>query len=165
MRLGILIVVLVITCLFAWGLGDMAKAAGATEAVRINKFMAINKLGPADYHLETIRLDDPDNPFVSIYVTHIIADFSFADPSNVSIACRLTGEIPIGDDGKQVINKEAIDDIGHFRKSIGSKVMRVARSYDHEKNVLIYNVYTTKLLDGSMKHSMSVVPLGAPLTP
>lgn len=138
--------------------------AGSPKAVRIDKFMAIDKLGPQNYHLETLRIDDPDNPFISIYVTHIICDFSFSDPSNVSIAARLTGPIPI-EDGKQVINKTVDHNVANFSKSIGSKVMRISRAYDHEKNVLVYRAYTTKLFDGSMKHSMSVVPLGMPLTP
>jgi len=139
-------------------------AVFAVKAVRINKFMAIDKIGPQNYNLETLRIDDPDNPFVSIYVTHIICDFSFSDPSNVSIAARLTGKIPVKD-GKQVINTKVDHNVANLKKSIGSKVMRVSRCYDKVKNVLIYRVYTTKLFDGSMKHSMSVVPLGMPLTP
>jgi len=138
---------------------------GGTKAVRINEFMAIDSIGPRNYHIETLRIDDPDNPFVSIYIAHIIQDYSISDPSNVSIACRLTGPIPVDENGKQEINKKTNNDIGHFKKSIGSKVMRISRSYDKKKNVLIYNVYTTKLFDGSMKHSLSVVPLGMPLTP
>lgn len=162
MRLAILIVLLVLSCIFAWSL----PSASAGSAVRINRFLAIDPIGPNNYDLETLRIDDPDNPFVSIYITHIVATgWQFSDPSNVSIACRLTGKIPVDKDGKQIIDKSKTEDLAHFRKSIGSKVMRIARSYDHEKNVLIYNVYTTKLFDGSLKHSMSVVPLGAPLAP
>jgi len=139
---------------------------GGTKAVRIDNFMAIDAIGPNNYHLETLRIDDPENPFVSIYVAHVIAKgFQFSDPSNTSIACRLTGQIPLDKDGKQIINTKTNHDIANFRKSIGTKVMRISRSYDKAKNVLIYNVYTTKLFDGSMKHSLSVVPLGMPLTP
>ena len=145
---------------------SVVAADAGTKAVQIDRFEAIDALGPQDYDLETLRIDDPNNPFVSIYVTHIIATgFSLSDPSNTSIACRLTGEIPIDKDGKQIINKKTNHDIAHFRKSIGSKVMRISRAYDAGKNVLIYNVYTTKLFDGSLKHSLSVVPLGLPLTP
>jgi len=43
--------------------------------------------------------------------------------------------------------------------------MKIARFYDPEMNTLCYLVYTTKLLDGSLKHSLSVVPLGMPLSP
>lgn len=136
---------------------------GGPKAVRIDRFEAIDKIGPNDYDLETLRIDDPDNPFVSIYVAHIIATgFQISDPSNVSIACRLTGPIPVKD-GKQVINKKTNHNIANFRKSIGTKNMKISRAYDKEKHVLIYNVYTTKLFDGSMKHSLSVVPLGMSL--
>jgi len=160
-RNGIIIMVLsaVLILLFS-----ISIVRAAPTAVRIDKFMAIDKIGPQNYHLETLRIDDPDNPFVSIYVTHIICDFSFSDPSNVSIAARLTGKIPVKD-GKQVINTSVDHNVANFSKSIGTKVMRVSRCYDKVKNVLIYRVYTTKLFDGSMKHSMSVVPLGIPLTP
>jgi CreA protein len=136
------------------------------KAVRIDRFLAVDPIGPNNYDLETIRINDPENPFVSIYIAHIIATgFQLSDPSNTSIACRLTGKIPVDENGKQIINKKTNHDIGHFRKSIGTKVMRISRSYDAEKNVLIYNVYTTKLFDGSLKHSLSVVPLGIPLAP
>lgn len=155
-RKGLLIIVFILIPAISF--------AGA-KAVRINKFMAIDPIGPQNYHIETLRIDDPDNPFVSIYVAHIIQDYSMADPSNVSIACRLTDPIPVDKDGKRIINTKTNNDIGHFRKSMGSKVMRISRSYDKKKDVLIYNVYTTKLFDGSMKHSLSVVPLGMPLTP
>lgn len=140
-------------------------AEAGTSAVEINRFEAIDKVGPNDYDLQTLRIDDPDNPFISIYVTHIIATgFQFSDPSNVSIACRLTRKIPMKD-GKQVVNITTNHNLVNFKKSIGTKVMRISRCYDKNRNVLIYRVYTTKLLDGSLKHSMSVVPLGMPLTP
>jgi len=139
---------------------------GGPKAVRIDKFEAIDRIGPNDYDLETLRIDDPDNPFVSIYVAHIIGTgFQFSDPSNVSIACRLTGKIPVDKDGKQVINKKTNHNIASLSKSIGTKNMKISRAYDKQKHVLIYNVYTTKLFDGSMKHSLSVVPLGMPLSP
>lgn len=139
---------------------------GGPKAVRIDRFEAIDRIGPNDYDLETLRIDDPENPFVSIYVAHIIGTgIQFSDPSNVSIACRLTGEVPVDKDGKQIINKKTNHNIANIRKSIGTKHMKISRSYDKERNVLIYNVYTTKLFDGSMKHSLSVVPLGRPLTP
>lgn len=159
-------VIILCLCIIAACLLAQNMAYAGTKAVRIDKFKAIDAFGPQDYDLETLRIDDPDNPFVSIYVTHIIATgFALSDPSNTSIACRLTGTIPVDKDGKQIINKSTNHNIAHFSKSIGTKVMRISRSYDKGKNVLIYNVYTTKLFDGSLKHSLSVVPLGAPLTP
>jgi catabolite regulation protein CreA len=159
-RLAIIIVLAFAAIAFTWGI-----CQAGPQAVRIDRFEAIDRLGPNDYDLETLRIDDPDNPFISIYVTHIIGTgIQFSDPSNVSIACRLTGKIPM-EDGKQLINTTTNHNVANFSKSIGTKVMRVSRCYDKNKNVLIYRVYTTKLFDGSLKHSMSVVPLGAPLSP
>lgn len=158
---AMIIVILTLSMIVVW-----TAANAEPKAVQIDRFEAIDKIGPNDYDLETLRIDDPENPFVSIYITHIIGTgFQFSDPSNTSIACRLTGEIPLDKDGKQIINKTTNHDIAHFSKSIGTKVMRISRAYDKGKNVLIYNVYTTKLFDGSLKHSLSVVPLGKPLAP
>jgi CreA protein len=142
-------------------------AFSATKAVKIGEVVNIDRMGPRDDKILVLRIDDPENPFISIYITQVKAGSwtAIADPSNASIACRLTQAIPVDDKGKQIINKKHNKDIGHFRKSIGSKIMRIARWYDPEKNVLVYVVYTTKILDGSSKHSLSVVPLGMPLTP
>ena len=116
--------------------------------------------------IQVIRVDDPDNPFISIFFTTIDSGkfLAMADPSNTAIAARLTGPIPTKD-GKRVINTKASDNIAQISKSIGSKKMKIARFYDKEKDTMIYLVYTTKLIDGSLKHSLSVVPLGNPLVP
>lgn len=139
----------------------------AVSARFIGEVKCIDRLGPRDDTVKVLRIDDPENPFVSIYITQVKAGewLAMADPSNTAIACRLTGKIPVDDKGNQIINKKTNEDIGHFRKSIGTKVMKIARWYDKEKNVLVYVVYTTKILGGSLKHSLSVVPLGAPLAP
>jgi len=158
--LALAIVIIVLGIFMLTGFAD-----AGTKAVEINRFLAVDPLGPNNYDLQTLRIDDPENPFISIYVTHIIATgFQFSDPSNVSIACRLTSPVPMKD-GKQVINTTVNHNVANFKKSIGSKVMRISRAYDKGKNVLVYRVYTTKLFDGSLKHSLSVVPLGMPLTP
>lgn len=134
---------------------------------KIGDVTCINRIGPRDDVIKVLRVDDPENPFVSIYLTQIKAGewLAMADPSNTAIACRLTGKIPVDRNGQQIINKSTNKDITSFRKSIGTKIMKIARWYDAEKNVLVYVVYTTKLLHGSLKHSLSVVPLGKPLTP
>jgi catabolite regulation protein CreA len=109
--------------------------------------------------IKTNRFSDPDMPFISIYITEIKSGKMFAtsDPSNSSIATRLTGTI-----GK--INTETKLDLINLKKSIGWKTMRVARYYDAPKKTLVYIVYSTTGRDGSYKHSLSAVPLGFPLT-
>ena len=115
--------------------------------------------------IKVIRVQDPENPFVSIYFTTVDSGkfMAMADPSNTSVAARLTGIIPTDKDGKRIINTKTNKDIAHIRKSIGSKIMKIARFYDKEMDTLTYLVYTTKMLDGSLKHSLSAVALGQPL--
>jgi catabolite regulation protein CreA len=144
-----------------------AGIASAGQAVKIGEVDAVNRMVQGNDVINIIRVDDPDNPFVSIYFTTIKSGkiLALADPSNTSIAARLTGEIPRDKDGKMIINTSTNKNIASVSKSIGSKVMKIGRWYDAEKNVLCYLVYTTKWLDGSLKHNLSVVPLGMPLAP
>ena len=103
-------------------------------------------------------LVDPVVTGVTCHVASIEADFSLADPSDSSIACRQTGEItpemlPNIDKSKsgEVVFKKS--------KSIFFKTMKVRRIYDAENQTLLYLSYTTKETDGSFKHSLSTVPL------
>jgi len=136
-------------------------------AVQIGEVECIKRMVQANDKIKVIRVQDPENLFISIFFTTVDSGkwFAMADPSNTSIAARLTGKIPVDKDGKFIINKTTNKDIAHIRKSIGSKVMKIARFYDRKMDTLVYLVYTTKMLDGSLKHSMSVVPLGKPLSP
>ena len=148
-------------------LAEVSLATASDKAVQIGEVDAVHRMIQGDDTIHIIRVDDPDNPFVSIYFTSIESGkvFALADPSNTSIAARLTGEIPKDKDGNMIINKTTNKDIAHLSKSIGTKVMKIGRWYDEKKNVLCYLVYTTKWLDGSLKHNLSVVPLGHPLAP
>jgi CreA protein len=114
--------------------------------------------------IKVIRIQDPDNPFVAIFFTTIKSGqwTALADPSNTSIAARLIAPIPIKD-GKRQIDTRSVDNIASISKSIGSKVMKIGRYYDEEMDTLCYLIYTTKYIDGSLKHNLSVVPLGMPL--
>lgn len=152
----VIIIMFILVILFTYRIAN-----ASIQAVKIGEVVNIDRIGPRDDKIKVLRINDPENPFVSIYVTQVKSGnwTAISDPSNASIACRLTGKVPLDEEGNQIINMETNLDIGHFRKSIGTKLMKIARWYDHNKNVLIYVVYTTKLLDGSSKHSLSVVPL------
>jgi len=156
--------IVILVCIL--GFLTLTGTAFAADGTKIGEVDCVKRILQGNDTIKIIRVEDPDNPFVSIFFTTIDSGqfLAMADPSNTSIAARLTGDIPMKD-GKQVINTNANKDIGHISKSIGSKVMKIARFYDKEKNVLVYLVYTTKILDGSLKHSLSVVPLGKPLAP
>lgn len=101
---------------------------------------------------------DPKIPGVTCHISHIEADLDFADPSDMSIACRQTGDITAIqimsiDKSKngEVVFKES--------KSILFKSLKVRRIYDAENQTLIYLSYSTKESSGSHHHSLSTVPL------
>lgn len=141
-------------------------ASAGTSAVKVGEVDAVKRIVQGNDTIQVIRIDDPDNPFVTIYFTTIDSGkfLAMADPSNTSIAARLTGPIPVKDGVRQIDTSTDLD-MAHMRKSIGSKVLHIARFYDENKDVLVYLVYTDKWLDGSLKHNLSVVPLGMPLAP
>lgn len=101
---------------------------------------------------------DPVVKGVTCHISHIEADLDFSDPSDMSIACRQTGEISAHDLAKidrsqngEVVFKES--------KSILFKSLKVRRIYDTENKTLIYLSYSTKESSGSHHHSLSTVPL------
>ncbi len=103
-------------------------------------------------------LKDPSVSGVTCHVSYIEADLDFADPSNMSIACRQTGEIT----AEQLANI-ALSNKGEiiFKKSMSIlfKRMKVRRIYDAKQKTLVYLSYSTKESSGSHHHSISTVPL------
>ncbi|MBF0401609.1 MAG: CreA family protein [Magnetococcales bacterium] len=75
------------------------------------------------------------------------------DTSDASIACRQIGPIKFVNDPK---DKEAVFT---QKTSLLFKTMQVIRFFDKKRNVLIYLVYSDKLIDGSPKNSISTVPI------
>jgi CreA protein len=118
-------------------------------------------LGPDD-KIVVDRYDDPKVANVSCYLSRaetggIKGGLGLAeDPSRFSIACRAVGpiSIPPGLPKREVI--------GFASASLFFKSFQIHRSIDAEKNVLIYTVISTKLINGSPFNSISVVPVNAP---
>jgi len=119
-------------------------------------------LGPNDKILVEV-FDDKAIPGVACYLSRArTGGFSGAigvaeDTSDASIACRqigpvrLTEEIRSGKaDGEEVFKK---------RISLIFKSMQVVRFYDPRRNVLIYLTYSDRVIEGSPKNSISVVPI------
>ncbi len=73
--------------------------------------------------------------------------------SNASLACRQVGRINF---------KAKFEQGGEMfrqRRSIFFKKMRIVRGCDKRRNVLVYLVYTDKLIEGSPENSTSTVPI------
>lgn len=138
--------------------------AGQVKLTQIDKIECIKRFLDGNDNIQVLRFVDPDNPFVAIFFTRIESGkiFAMANPSNTAIAARLVAPVPVVN-GKRQIDTRRKDNIVVLSQSIFSKEMRIARSYDKEMDTLCYTVYSTKLIDGSLKHSLSVVPLGMPL--
>ena len=134
----------------------------ATPALSQTRIDAISTqfrwLGPND-KIVVERYDDPKVANVSCYLSRaetggVKGGLGFAeDPSRFSIACRAVGpiEVPAG------LGKSEV--IGFASASLFFKEFRIHRAVDTEKNVLVYTVISTKLINGSPFNSISVVPV------
>lgn len=115
-------------------------------------------LGPND-KVVVERYDDPKVANVACYMSRaetggLTGAIGWAeDPSRFSIACRAVGPISI----PSGLPKSEV--IGFASASILFKALRVHRAVDAEKNVLVYTVVSTKLINGSPFNSISVVPV------
>ena len=79
----------------------------------------------------------------------------FEDPSNSSIACRVTGPVVIGDIDLDTNGEEVFKDGISFMW----KKLVVNRIYDKANDTLIYLSHSRQVQDGSAKMSLSTVPL------
>lgn len=73
--------------------------------------------------------------------------------SDVSLACRQIGPISFAEKFEQG------DEVFRARRSIFFKKVRIVRGCDAKRNVLVYLIYSDKLIDGSPKNSTSTVPI------
>jgi len=101
---------------------------------------------------------DPIITGVTCHISHVEADLDFSDPSDMSIACRQTGEITEAQLNKIDRSKNG-DIVFKQSKSILFKSLKVRRIYDTENKTLIYLSYSTKESSGSHHHSLSTVAL------
>src|SRR5476651_2040807 len=118
-------------------------------------------LGPDD-KIVVDRYDDPKVANVSCYLSRaetggVKGGLGLAeDPSRFSIACRAVGPITLP---PGLPKRETI---GFAQASVFFKSFQIHRTVDTEKNVLVYTVISTKLINGSPFNSISVVPVSVP---
>ena len=73
--------------------------------------------------------------------------------SDISLACRQVGPIRI------TAKFEQGDDVFRRRRSLLFKKMQIVRGCDVKRNVLVYMVYSDRIIEGSPKNSTSTVPI------
>ena len=105
--------------------------------------------------------DDPEVPGVTCHVSKaktggLKGAVGLAeDPSEASIACRQMGPIDLS----KIADLKNGDIVFKESRSLIFKTLQVVRFFDKKRNVLIYLVYSDKLIDGSPKNSISTVPV------
>jgi CreA protein len=73
--------------------------------------------------------------------------------SDISLACRQVGPV------KFKAKFEQGDDVFRRRRSLLFKKMQIVRGCDVKRNVLVYMVYSDRIIEGSPKNSTSTVPI------
>jgi CreA protein len=133
--------------------------AAAQEPDLIFKKSTVWKFLTPDHKLATYAIDDPKVEGVACHFTvpekgGISGMFGVAEElSDVSLACRQVGPISFKEKFEQG------DEMFSERRSVFFKKMRIVRGCDEKRNVLVYVVYTDKLIEGSPKNSTSTVPI------
>jgi CreA protein len=146
--------------LAAAALAALAAPALAQEDPELifRKSTVFKLLTPND-KLATYAIDDPDVEGVACHYTvpergGLKGAFGVAEEvSDVSLACRQYGPISFKTKFEQG------DVAFRERRSLIFKKMQIVRGCDVKRNVLVYMVYSDKLIDGSPKNSTSTVPI------
>ena len=114
---------------------------------------------PPDHKLATYAIDDPLVGGVACHFTvpekgGISGMFGLAEEhSHTSLACRQAGPVVFGEKFEQS------EEMFRQRRSAFFKKVRIVRGFDATRNVLVYLIYSDKLIDGSPQNSTSTVPI------
>jgi CreA protein len=137
----------------------ISSARAADEPDLIFKRSTVFKwLSPND-KLATYGLDDPEVDGVACHFT-VPEKGGFKgwigvaeEVSDISLACRQTAPI------RFKAKFEQGDDMFRQRRSLFFKKMQIVRGCDVKRNVLVYMVYSDRIIEGSPKNSTSSVPV------
>jgi CreA protein len=145
--------------LLLFGAIAAAPARAGDEPDLIFKRSTVFKLLTPNDKLATYGLDDPDVEGVACHFTvpergGVKGWLGVAEEvSDISLACRQIGPIRIKAKFAQG------DDVFRKRRSLFFKKMQIVRGCDTKRNVLVYMVYSDRLIEGSPKNSTSSVPI------
>jgi CreA protein len=138
-------------------LASPARAADEPDLI-FKRSTVFKWLTPND-KLATYAVDDPDVEGVACHFTvpergGIKGWLGVAEEvSDISLACRQIGPIRFKHKFTQG------EDMFRQRRSLFFKKMQIVRGCDTKRNVLVYMVYSDKLIEGSPKNSTSSVPI------
>ena len=161
---GFSIIMSVATVLGAMTLAPFAASAAADDPDLIFRKSTTFKLLTPNDKLSTYAVDDPLVAGVACYFTvpekgGVTGALGIAEQtSDISLACRQYAPIAFKGTFEQgeVVFREA--------RSVFFKRMSIVRGCDVKRNVLVYMVYSDKLVEGSPKNStstVSIVPWGS----
>ncbi|WP_370678278.1 CreA family protein [Pleomorphomonas sp. PLEO] len=112
-----------------------------------------------DHKLAVYAIDDPVVDGVACHFTlpekgGVEGMLGLAEEtSDISLACRQVGPISFKEKFEQG------SDMYRQSRSLFFKKMQIVRGCDAKRNVLVYLVYSDKLIEGSPKNSTSTVPI------
>ena len=136
-----------------------AQAYAADEPDLIFKRSTVFKFLTPNDKLATYGLDDPEVEGVACYFTvpekgGVKGWIGVAEQvSDISLSCRQIGQI------RFKAKFEQGEDVFRKRRSLFFKKMQIVRGCDTKRNVLVYMVYSDRLIEGSPKNSTSSVPI------
>jgi len=140
------------------GVGAHAVRAADEPDLIFRKSTVFHWVSPND-KLATYAIDDPEVEGVACHFT-VPERGGFKgwaglaeEVSDISLACRQTGPVRFKEkfaQGEEMFRK---------RRSLFFKKMQIVRGCDVKRNVLVYVVYSDKLIEGSPKNSTSTVPI------
>jgi CreA protein len=131
----------------------------AARAEPVGEVDTVFKLIGPDHKIVVDAYDDPKVTGVTCYVSRaktggIKGAVGLAeDKAEAAIACRQVGPISFP---KPIAAQE---EMFNERLSLLFKKLRVVRMVDKARNTLVYLTYSDRVIDGSPKNSVTVVPV------
>src|SRR5688500_15991052 len=134
-------------------------ASAADEPDLIFKRSTVFKWLTPNDKLATYGIDDPEIEGVACHFTvpergGVKGWIGVAEEvSDISLACRQVGPVKFKEkfaQGEEVFRR---------RRSLFFKKMQIVRGCDVKRNVLVYVVYSDRIIEGSPKNSTSSVPI------
>jgi CreA protein len=154
---GVRLRLLLLAIVLLAAVGSPALAADDPDLI-FRRSTVFKWLSPND-KLATYGIDDPEVEGVACHFTvpergGVKGWLGIAEEvSDISLACSQIGPIHF----KSKMGQG--DDVFRRRRSLFFKKMQIVRGCDAKRNVLVYMVYSDRLIEGSPKNSTSSVPI------